>query len=96
MKLAVFQVNDRDVAYLVCVRIPRLLLAGNLEKWLRKHAAPEKEIKLLGRFDAVHAALGMHAAVSLILGKGQMIPDALFALEQHIAAGYYPGGGNEE
>jgi hypothetical protein len=96
MKVAVFQVNEQSAAYLVCVRMPGLRSASKLEERLRKRAAPEKEIKLLGRFDAVHAAPSQHAAESLILGQGQLIPDALRALEEHTADGHDAGGKNEE
>jgi hypothetical protein len=83
MKTAVFQINDENgAAYLVCVRMPGLRAACVLEQWLKKHAGPGKEIRLLGRFDAVHAAIGQHEAKSLILGDGQCCPGAVFTVEE--------------
>ncbi len=47
------------------------------------HAAPGREIKLLGRFDAVHAALGQNEAEALILGEGpQNFSGAVFTVEE--------------
>ena len=42
-----------------------------------------REIKLLGRFDAVHAALGQNEAEALILGEGpQNFAGAVFTVEE--------------
>ena len=69
MKTAVFQVNEADgMARLVCVRLPSLQAACRLEAQLQEQAGPTREIRLLGRFDAVHAALGENEAEALILG----------------------------
>ena len=84
MKTAVFQINEADGStYLVCLRMARLHAACALEGWLRMHAASGKEIKLLGRFDAVHAALGQHEAEALILGEEpQGLARAVFTVEE--------------
>jgi hypothetical protein len=84
MKTAVFQISEVDgSAYLVCLRMSGLQEASTLESWLRMNAAPGKEIKLLGRFDAVHAALGQHEAEALILGaNAQNFPGAVFTVEE--------------
>jgi hypothetical protein len=83
MKTAVFQVNEEDgAAYLVCVRMSGLRAACALEQWLRNNAGDGKEIRLLGRFDAVHAAIGQHEAKSLILGDGQCGAGAVFTVEE--------------
>jgi hypothetical protein len=84
MKTAVFQISEVDgSACLVCLRMAGLQAACALEGWLRMHAAPGKEIKLLGRFDAVHAALGQNEAEALILGEGpQNFAGAVFTVEE--------------
>ena len=84
MKTAVFQINEVDgSAYLVCLHMAGLQEAYNLESWLRMHAGPEKEIKFLGRFDAVHAAIGQHEAEALILGEDpQGCAGAVFTVEE--------------
>jgi hypothetical protein len=84
MKTAVFQISQTDgTAYLVCVRMPSLQAACSLEACLRMHAAPGKEIRLLGRFDAVHAALGQQEAQALILGDDRQSPlGAVFTVEE--------------
>ena len=68
MKTAVYQINEGGGAYLVCVRMPSLQAAYSLEFWLKMHAGQGKEVKLLGRFDHVHAAIGQNEAEGLILG----------------------------
>jgi hypothetical protein len=71
MRTAVFQVNEADgTVRLVCVRTASLQAACCLETRLRNLAGPSREIRLLGRFDAVHAALGQNEAEALILGEG--------------------------
>jgi len=84
MKTAVFQISEVDGSTcLVCLRMASLQAACALESWLRMHAAPGKEIKLLGRFDAVHAALGQHEAEAMILGEGpQNFAGAVFTVEE--------------
>jgi hypothetical protein len=84
MKSAVFQIGEVDgSAYLVCLRMASLQEACAMESWLRMHAAPGREIKLLGRFDAVHAALGQNEAEALILGEGpQNFIGAVFTVEE--------------
>jgi hypothetical protein len=82
-KTAVFQINEENgAAYLVCVRMSGLRAACVLEQWLRRHVGHSKEIRLLGRFDAVHAAIGQHEAKSLILGNGQCSAGAVFTVEE--------------
>ncbi len=71
MKTTVFQINEPDgTAYLVCVRMPSLQAASCFETRLKMRAGATREIKLLGRFDAVHAALSQDEADVLILGNG--------------------------
>lgn len=71
MKTAVFQVNERGGrARLVCVRMPSLRSAANLENWLRMNADPATEVRFLGRFDFVHTALSEQEAETLILKAG--------------------------
>jgi hypothetical protein len=84
MKTAVFQINQADgSAYLVCLRMSSLQAACALERWLRMQAAPGKEVTLLGRFDAVHAALGQDEAEALILSSGrQAFVGAVFTVEE--------------
>ena len=84
MKTAVFQINEVDgSAYLVCLYLAGLQEACNLESWLRMHAGPDKEIKFLGRFDAVHAAIGQHEAEALILGEDlHRCAGAVFTVEE--------------
>lgn len=84
MKTAVFQINEVDgSAYLVCVRMASLQESCSLESWLRMHAGSEKEIKFLGRFDAVHAAIGQHEAEALILGEApESCAGAVFTVEE--------------
>ena len=84
MKTAVFQISEVDGStYLVCLRMAGLQEACVLESWLRMHAAPGKEIKLLGRFNAVHAALGQNEAEALILGEGpKNFAGAVFTVEE--------------
>jgi hypothetical protein len=79
MKTAVFQISQRDgQARLVCVPMPSLHSAVNLEALLRMHADTATEIKFLGRFDSVQTASGKQEAEALILKGadrplGQMI-----------------------
>ena len=84
MKTAVFHINEADgSAYLVCLHMAGLQEAYSLESWLRMHAGPEKEIKFLGRFDAVHAAIGQHEAEALILGEApESCAGAVFTVEE--------------
>jgi hypothetical protein len=83
MKTAVFQVSESDgTAHLVCVRMPNLQSACWLEERLREQAGPQKEIRLLGRFDGVHAALGQHEAEALILGGFCPLHTAALTLEE--------------
>jgi len=83
MKTAVYQINEAGAAYLVCVRMPSLQAAYSLEFWLRMHAGAGKEVKLLGRFDHVHAAIGQDEAEALILGDGRRPPiGAVFTIEE--------------
>lgn len=70
MKPTVFRITEPDgTAHLVCVRTRSLQAAFSLEAQLRTQAGRNKEIKLLGRFDAVHAALSQQEAEALILGE---------------------------
>jgi len=70
MKTAVFQINEPDgTVQLVCVPMPTLHSACSLESWLRMQAGPGKEIKLLGRFDAVRAASNQAEAEALVFGS---------------------------
>jgi len=84
MKTAVFEISKVDGSTcLVCLRMASLQAACALESWLRMHAAPGKEIKLLGRFNAVHAALGQNEAEALILGEGpKNFAGAVFTVEE--------------
>jgi hypothetical protein len=83
MKTAVYQINEAGAAYLVCVRMPSLQAAYSLEFWLRMHAGSGKEVKLLGRFDHVHAAIGQDEAEALILGDSQRpLSGAVFTVEE--------------
>jgi hypothetical protein len=71
MKTAVFQVTQGDGrARLVCVPMPSLRSAAELESWLRMHAHGATEITLLGRFDSVYTAVSQHDAETLILESG--------------------------
>jgi hypothetical protein len=84
MKTTVFQISEVDGStYLVCLRMTGLQEACALESWLKMHATPGKEIKLLGRFNAVHAALGQNEAEALILGEGaKNFAGAVFTVEE--------------
>jgi hypothetical protein len=84
MKTAVYQINEADgTASLVCVRMPSLHAACALEAWLRMHCAPEKEIRLLGRFDHVHAAIGQQEAEALMMGSlSQQNAGAILSVEE--------------
>jgi hypothetical protein len=82
MKTAVYQINEGGGAYLVCVRMPSLQAAYSLEFWLKMHAGQGKEVKLLGRFDHVHAAIGQNEAEGLILGDGRPSTGAVFTIEE--------------
>ena len=83
MKTAVYQINEAGAAYLVCVRMPSLQAAYAMEFWLRMHAGPGKEVKLLGRFDHVHAAIGQDEAEALILGDARRpLSGAVFTIEE--------------
>jgi hypothetical protein len=71
MKTAVFQVTQGDGrARLVCVPMPSLRSAAELESWLRMHANAATEITFLGRFDSVYTAVSQHDAETLILENG--------------------------
>jgi len=83
MKTAVYQVHVAGgPAYLVCVRMPSLQDAYSLELRLKMHAGPGKEVKLLGHFDHVHAAIGQDEAEAVILGDGRPETGAVFTIEE--------------
>ena len=67
MKTAVFQVIEDGRAHLVCVPMPTLQSAGELEAWLKMNVDAGRQITLLGRFDGVHTALSAADAEALIL-----------------------------
>jgi hypothetical protein len=68
MKLAVFQICEAGgAARLVCLEMPSLQSAANLEHWLRMNADPNTAITLLGRFDSVRIAMNEEEAESLSL-----------------------------
>ncbi len=67
MKTAVFQVVEDGRAHLVCVPMPSLQSAGELESWLRMYVDAGRQITLLGRFDGVHSVLTQDEAEALIL-----------------------------
>jgi hypothetical protein len=72
MKTAVYQVTEGGGrARLICVAMPSLREAAMLEAWLRMHADLMKEIRFLGRFDAVQTALSQQEAEELILDGGE-------------------------
>jgi hypothetical protein len=72
MKIAVFQVNQRDgQTRLVCVPMPSLHSAVDLESWLRMHAGSATDVTFLGRFDSVHTAMEQQEAEALILEGGK-------------------------
>jgi hypothetical protein len=59
MKPAVFQIGDCDgSARLVCVSVPTLRHALELEETLRRQF-PRLEVRFLGRFDRVELALSV-------------------------------------
>ncbi len=81
MKTTVFQINEPDgTAHLVCVRMPSLQAACCLETRLKMHAGPNREVKLLGRFDAVHAALSQEEAEALVVGERARRPQPAHAM----------------
>jgi len=83
MKTAVYQIHKAGgPAYLVCVRMPSLQDAYSLELRLKMHAGAGKEVKLLGHFDHVHAAIGQDEAEALILGDGRPATGAVFTIEE--------------
>ncbi|MCU1255095.1 MAG: hypothetical protein JWM83_1394 [Candidatus Angelobacter sp.] len=68
MKTAVYQVTEGGGrARLICVAMPSLREAAILEAWLRMHAGLMTEIRFLGRFDEVQAALSQQEAEELML-----------------------------
>ncbi len=72
MKTAVFQINECDgAAHLVCVPMPSLHSACNLEAWMRMYAGPERCIQLLGRFDSVRTVMSEEEAEVLMLSDGR-------------------------
>jgi hypothetical protein len=72
MKTAVYQVTEGGGrARLICVAMPSLREAAMLEAWLRMHADLMTEIRFLGRFDAVQAALSQQEAEELMLERKQ-------------------------
>jgi hypothetical protein len=71
MKTAVFQITQADgKARLVCVPMPNLHSAVDLESWLKMHVNTATEITFLGRFDSVRMALSEQEAETLILEGG--------------------------
>jgi hypothetical protein len=81
MKTAVFQVIEHGRAHLVCVQMPSLQSAGHLESWLKMNAGSSRQVTLLGRFDAVHAALTQEEAETLILSEEKRRADTASTLE---------------
>lgn len=70
MKLAVFQICEGGAKpRLICLEMPSLQSAANLEHWLRMNAAAPMEITLLGRFDSVCVATSEEQAEHLILPR---------------------------
>ena len=54
LRTAAFQIDvGSGAVYLVCVPIPSLRAACDLESWLNTHVGPKCEIKFLGRFDRI-------------------------------------------
>jgi hypothetical protein len=71
MKTAVFQIIQKDgKARLVCVPMPNLHSAVDLECWLKMHVNAATEITFLGRFDSVRMAVSEREAEELILEGG--------------------------
>jgi len=57
MKPAVFQVDQRDgFVRLICIEVPTLRCAVELEAGLRKRLPPDWHVSLLGRFDRIEMA----------------------------------------
>jgi hypothetical protein len=70
MKLAVFQICEGGARpRLICIEMPSLQSAANLEHWLKMNAAAPTEITLLGRFDSVCVAASEEQAERLILPR---------------------------
>ena len=68
MKAAVFQINGGDGSVrLLCVQLPTLASAVELETFLRERCAECADIKLLGRFDRIQTALNTGEAETLAL-----------------------------
>jgi hypothetical protein len=68
MKTAVFQINGSDgFVRLVCVYVPHLAAAVELETCLRQRCGGCAEVTLLGRFDRIQMAMNTDEAETLAL-----------------------------
>jgi hypothetical protein len=69
MKFAIFQVSEPGArANLICLEMPSLQSAAELEQWLRMNIGPRTDVTLLGRFDSVHFISSEAEVESLVFG----------------------------
>ena len=75
MKFAIFQVSEAGArAYLICLEMPSLQSAADLEHWLRMNIGPRTDVTLLGRFHSVHFISSEAEVESLVFGEKCLQP----------------------